>query len=231
MKYVLVPISVLLFVSSYGAAQVNTSVSSGSKAVLFSFNGLDVLNAGAFKGGFGGKYFLSNQLAIRGGLQLGFASETIPANPGPGGASVDGNISASTFGLNGAVEYHLTSQRVSPYLGGGAELSFTRTQSKSAEVGNPPPAQTVVQDRIGGENIDGVTYNPGTLFGVYGILGVEFFIVDDLSLSAEYHLGISFTSQPDQQVTTGNTTVTTIGGSSSEFGIGTGGMLTLAVYF
>lgn len=207
------------------AEDVGSQVALNSKAVLFDFSGLSVLGAGAFEGGFGGKYFLTDVLALRGSLQFLTASQSVDANPPAGTTGTDGSTSATQFGLSAAVEYHLLKTRVSPYVGGGLMFSTTSTQSKPPVTG--ATAQTTTKNRIAGETIGGVTYNAGLNFGVNGLAGVEFFITKEVSLAAEYQLGYSILSRYDQDV--GGTTTKV--GSLNSFGISATGLLTLAFYF
>ena len=202
------------------AEEIAPSIGLHSKAMLFSFSGLSVLGAGAFEGGFGGKYYLMENIAIRGSLQFLTASASTP------GTITDGDTSATRFGLSAAAEYHLLKTRVSPYVGGGLSFSTTSTSDKNA-VNTAGGTQTTTKNKIGGESIGGKTYLGGTGFGINGLAGVEFFIAKEVSLSAEYQLGYSLLSEADQVAGT----VTTKAGSINTFGITATGLLTLAFYF
>ncbi|MEW5798563.1 MAG: outer membrane beta-barrel protein [Bacteroidota bacterium] len=201
----------------------------GGKALIFSFSGLGNLNLNQFEGGIGAKYALNDVMLIRGGVQFAIASRDIPANPPAGQTGTDGSASANIFGFSGALEYHLTRTRVSPYIGAGVGISFTSTESKNAVVGTT--AQTTTKNNTGGEVIDGTTYRGGMMLGIFAAGGLEYFVTNNVSLGAEYRFGYSTTSRYDEEVTSGNTTVTTKVGSSSLLGISTGGSLMFAVYF
>ena len=56
-----VPISTCI-----AADDVTPSIELNSKAMRFSFSGLSVLGAGAFNGGFGGKYFIIELIGFTG---------------------------------------------------------------------------------------------------------------------------------------------------------------------
>ncbi len=218
---------VLMF--SVSAAQ-ETSIAPSAKALLFSFSGLANLGANEFQGGIGGKYFLSNDMALRGSLQIASASQTVPANPPAGLPGQDGSTSALQLGLSGILEYHLTTKsRVSPYIGGGIGVSYTTTESKNAVVGGG--LQTTVKNDAAGENIGGMNFAAGFAFSIGAVAGVEFFATKELSISAEYMLGFETNSRLDQEVSTGSTTTTTEVGGLSAFGVKSAGTLTLAVYF
>lgn len=231
MRVLLLVVAILVLASGAVQAQdVVPSISAGSKALLFSFSGLAFLNAGAFDGGVGAKYFLSENLAVRGGLNFVSASQTVPANPNPAQQGIDGSISATTIGVSAAAELHMGKGRVRPFLGGGAAFAMTSTENKSDEVGNPPPAQTVIKNRIGGETIDGTNYQGATTLSVFGLAGFEFFLYKEVSLSAEYRLGFTTSGLKDQEVTAGTVTATTKAGTATGIGFASSGALTLAVY-
>ena len=221
MKKVLIVAFAILLVGSMSYGQeVMPNLSGGSKALLFTFGGLSTLNASNFGGGFGAKYYLASSMAVRGGIQFSSASTTTPANPPTGQSGLDGSTSSTTIGVGGAVELHMGSGRVSPYIGGGVGFSTTSTESKNVVVGVAPLTQTTVKNAGG-----------STTFTVYGMAGFEFFLWKEVSLSGEYRLGFSSSSLKDQETTTGATTTTVKQGSSSNFSVAAQGQLTLAVYF
>ena len=211
-----------LFSSISFGQENNKYFKNGSKAFLFEFNGLDNLSANSFNGGIGGKYYLDTYMAVRGGVQFVSINEDYPFQ-GTGGA--DGEAEASQYGIFGAIEMHLNNSQVSPYWGGGLGISFTSTESKSTEA-DPIDQETIKNNRDGEFG-----YFGGTEFNIFGLLGVEIFILKNLSLAAEYRLGYSTLSRHDEEVTQGNVTVTTKQGSLDELGIESSGVLTLAVYF
>jgi len=222
----------LLTVTSH-AQEVVPATGAGARAVLFSFAGLSFLGAGNFNGGVGGGYFLSDAMAVRGGVQFASASQDNPANPGVNQQGIDGSRSALTYGVSAALEIRMAKRRVSPYFGGGVLFTVSSTELNSAEVGNPPPTQTVTKNSAGGLIVNGTTYTAGTTLTVFGMMGVEFFLYNEMSLAAEYRLGYGSTSRPDQEISNGTTTTTTttkVGGGST-LGFSNGGALTLSVYF
>ena len=222
---------VCVLAMSVEAQEVVPATGAGARAVLFSFSGLATLGAGNFDGGVGARYFLSDALAVRGGVRFATAGQDIPANPAAGNTGIDGSRSATVIGVSGAVEFRMAKKRVSPYFGGGASLTMTSTESKSDEQGAPPPVQTVVKNDTGGENVDGVFYRSGTTLAIFGMFGVEFFVYNEMSLSAEYRLGYAMTSRPDEETTVGPVTTTVQAGGGSTLGFTNGGALTLSVYF
>ena len=206
---------------------------SGSKAVLFSFSGLSNLGANNFDGGAGIKFFLTSPMALRVGVQVGLSGSTIPANPTTGQTGIDGSTSQTTFGVEAALEYHLTTSRVSPYFGGGVGVGIASNELKSVEVGTGTLVQTTVKD-LNGTAPDGNFYKAGTSFNVFALMGIEYFVVDAVSLSGEYRLGYTMLSPSDEVRSSsapGSTSVTTKGTSSHNFNLNSTGVLTLAVYF
>jgi len=110
-----------LFVCTSFAQKDNPFITPGSKAVLFSFSGLSFLGADNFDGGTGMKFFFNSPMALRVGVLVNTSGTTIPANPGVGESGIDGSTSQTTFGAETALEFHLTTSRVSPYFGGGIQ--------------------------------------------------------------------------------------------------------------
>ncbi|MDR3609377.1 MAG: outer membrane beta-barrel protein [Ignavibacteriaceae bacterium] len=215
-----------LFVCTSFAQEVHSFVGYGSKAVLFEFSGLSNLGANNFDGGAGMKYFLTSQMALRGGLQVNVAGSTTPANPGTGDVGIDGSATSTTLGIEAALEYHLTTTRVTPYLGGGIGFSSTSTDYKPAVFGTAPLYQSETKNATGS--------GAGTTLNFFVLMGVEYFIVNEVSLGAEYRLGYDLLSPSDQEYSSnrpGSVTVTTKGTSSHSLYLSSAGFLTLAVYF
>ncbi len=157
--------TILLAAAPSVQAQSLNVAKQGDKAVLFNFTGLSTLSLNAYQGGIGGKYFISDGLAVRAMLLFGLDNRTTNSSP----QFTDDLLS---LGIGGGLEYHLPlASRISPYLGG--VFSFLT----SAETVNP-----------GGTKIS------STSFGLGGIGGIEYFFNQNLSLSAEYQFGLSSTS-------------------------------------
>jgi len=201
---------------------------SGSKAVLFSFDGLSTLRANSFDGGVGMKFFLTPPMALRFGVQVGMSGSTTPAPVTPAlPVSIDGTTSSTTIGAEAALEYHLTTSRLSPYMGGGVGFSMSTNERKP--YAGPAAAGTVLyQETYKNEAGANTTIN------FFVLMGVEYFIVDAVSLSAEYRLGYNLSNPKDEEYTpavANPTTVTRKGTSSHSLYLMSTGLLTLAVYF
>jgi hypothetical protein len=132
----------------------------GGQRLGIIFNVPDILmnvenSSDGLMAGLGLKYWLKEKTAIRGLLEFTLF------NPGAG-------TTTTTFGLDGAFEYHFAKGKVSPYTGGIAGIEITST------TGSPVAM--------------------GLILG--GILGVEVRVLDYLGLFAEYNLRI-FYSDPE----------------------------------
>lgn len=224
---------IIILICTFAFAQDKvTSVEKGSTAVLFSFSGLDNLNANTINGGVGGKYFITSDFAVRVGARINGFTEKYPANPDATELGIDGEYSTFTFGFNAAIEWHLTASRVSPYLGGGIGYSNTSTDfypSVTWDINNTGPVDRTTTERSG---VGG--------FSIFGIAGVEVFIIKEISLSAEYHFAYATTSAGEvketivlfQGVDPAYPRSRNIkGNETSSYGFETAGFLTIALYF
>ena len=159
----------------------------GDKALLFTINGFgnfgignspvgtvpSYTTAGVLQStnlsGFGMKYYLADNLALRGSLAFGLQSSTTKSAAG------DNKSSQMMFGLLPGVQYHIS--RLGPvtaYVGGWAVIGIWS--------GSSTPA--------GGAE----SKASGTVFGAGGMLGAEFYPWDNISLGAEYQLGLTASS-------------------------------------
>jgi opacity protein-like surface antigen len=217
-----------LFPISIMAEDFTAANTAGSKALLFSFSGLATLGADAYSvagigAGIGGKYYLTDPLALRASLIFVTASQKVPAQSG----GTDGSKSGTKFGLTAGAEYHLMKGRVSPFVGGTLGFSTTSTSFKNAVPASG--TQTTVEND--NQTIGGIPFAPGFDFQLAGIGGVEFFLTHNISLSAEYLLGLFLNSPYDTKSTTPPNTTTQKNGTTSIIGIRGAGTLTLSVYF
>ncbi len=83
MKKVLIAALAVLTVFGLAVAQdVNPAIHAGAKSMNFTFNGLGNFGIGPTgpNAGIGGSYFLSNDAAVRAGLQVGLSTTSTPAN-------------------------------------------------------------------------------------------------------------------------------------------------------
>ena len=92
--------------------------------------------------------------------------------------------------------------------------------------GNAPLYQLTTKNRIGS--------SAGTMVNFFALMGVEYFIVNAISLSAEYRLGYNLLSPSDEEISSnapGFVTETTKGTSTHDLYLNSPGFLTLAIYF
>lgn len=224
----------LVFAGTLVAQDVKPAVSTGSKSLDFTFAGLGAFGIGpsGIGGGLGATYFLASDAAVRVGLQVVYASATMPANPPAGTPGTDGSQSA--FQAAVGVDYLMfmtgATSRVRPFVGAGVQFGMGSTNSKNPVTG--ATVQTEIKNNEFGENINGTNYVAGTTIAARAVVGAEFFLYPELSLSAEYQLNvINLTSQADEETINGPTTVTKkLGSSTTLLGFGAVGA-TLHIYF
>ena len=216
MKKVAILFTILILVGSISFGQdITPGPSAGSKGILFQFDGLAALRANSYLGGFGAKLYLTDYTAVRGMVQLGLNSSKTPANAV---GQADGSASDNTFGAGGAIELHFTKSRISPYIGAGIIFSTRSTED-------------IPLGPVGNQTTD-KNANGSTSIGIGGLLGVEYYVTNGVSLSAEYQVGFTSTSMKDEEISNPNfRTVTNKQGSITSIGIANSGILTLAVYF
>lgn len=203
-----------------------SSIYPGAKSVLFTFGGLSNIVAGNYDGGAGFKYFPNSNMGLRFGVSFSHDGQTIPANPDPGENGIDGSASTTAFGVSAALEYHLTANRISPYVGGGVGFGMRSTEEKDAVSGTGLLFQNTLKNKLG--------TNSGTSFSVFALFGAEYFVTKEISFGAEYRLGYTILSESDQEFSSSNPnikSVTTPGGSENTLKLESTGALTLAIYF
>ena len=91
-----VAIILALLVCTSFAQKDDPFIAAHSKAVLFSFSGVDAKD---FQGGAGIKFFITSPMALRFGVMVNVAGSTTPANPVGTQVGVDGSTSSTTFGV------------------------------------------------------------------------------------------------------------------------------------
>lgn len=224
MKKVIFIILIFVLVMSSAFAQEFNPRAKGDKAMLFGFSGLGFLGVLEYQGGFGYKMFMSDNTALRLGLVFNYDKDNLPYPENDGIIGEDGYDKTFGVGAEIAIEKHNSFGRVDPYFGFGGGFFMTTTEAADPVWG--PTGSTLVQPTLKNEIGGGAGMN----FGGFLILGMEYFLNDNLSLSGEYHFGVDFTSSLTQEFDNGTTKIETKGGSSLGFGITSTGLLTLAIY-
>ncbi len=146
------------------------------KAILFNANGL---NLKKFNGGFGWKKWKSNSLAINMKIQILYDHDQKDRTNNLSGSEMSQTNFELTFGFE--KHFHQTSQ-FSPYWGGSLGVGYERTVSKTI----PNRALDyyrfihVYQNEIERKRI---------AFSLHFVLGVEYFLRKNISLSGQYSFG------------------------------------------
>jgi opacity protein-like surface antigen len=213
MKRIMV-IGLLLLAVAVGAQDLRTN----NQALLFSFGGLSDMSLGNFDGGpatgIGFKlYNAAGTMAVRPMVMFGIDN----TEDDPGVEGVTGAKEKITgYGAMIDLIKPLVKANLAPYVGAGAGYMVVKDRNESAYLtdgGDPDIDETTISG-----------------FTVRGILGVEWFVKKNVSVSGEYRL--SFTSGKgevksqaggDDEWDKASTKETTIG-------IGASGLLTLSFY-
>lgn len=134
----------------------------GDTSLNFSFNGLNIAD---YKYGIGGKRWLTDELAATASLDI-YQSDDKGSTTS--GIPTDINSGMTWYGVSLGMEKHLTSHHnLSPYLGG--ELAYSNQRS-----------------------IATLSSFTNEHYGINAIIGVEYAIIENISLSADYGFGYSF---------------------------------------
>ena len=107
---------VVTLVSPVVAAPIETKA--GTKAMVFQFSGLSDLGLGRYSGGIGMRYYMSDDMAIRPGVQLGYSKfKDKTTDP-------EAETSMMNVGANITLEKHFGGgNSISPYVGAQAGVS------------------------------------------------------------------------------------------------------------
>jgi len=221
MKKTLVIVLVILLLGTFSFGQEFNPPVKGEKAMLFGFSGLGFLGVLEYQGGFGYKMYLSNSMALRTALMFNYDNTKIPYTEIQGLTGADGYDRTMGFGAELAFEIHKGGGRIDPYMGVGGGF-FSTTTELAAPVSDNSQAQQTLKNQLGGD--------AGMNIGAFFLLGMEYYITDNLSLAGEYHFGFDYTAALTEVYDNGTTKTETAGGSSLGLGITSSGLLTLAIY-
>lgn len=192
-----------------------------------------------------GKYFVSDDMAYRGGINLGFNSVTAKsytaALDASGAATADLVVdemktSGSTVMLTGGLEMRKGSTRLQGYYGGELGLGFTggnKTQYTYANAytwNGTTGTSTQTHAVDGSTDVNSVTQKGGVMFGLRGFVGAEYFVLPKLAVGGEFGwgLGLQTFGEGSTNITRVNTAGTgteqadvQTGAGGSAFGLGT----------
>lgn len=186
----------------------------GSSAGSWSFlNGNNVIT---------GKYFVADDMAYRGGINIGFTSVTsksytaaLDANGAvdPDAALVvdEMKTTGSNIMLTGGLEWRKGSTRLQGYyggelglgFGGGTKTDYTYANAYTWNGTTGTSTQTHAVD--GSVDVNNVTQKGGVMFGLRGFIGAEYFVLPKLAVGGEFGWGLGL-----QTFGTGTTTTTRI---------------------
>jgi len=153
----------------------------GTKGLSFSIKGLSSLGVGGVGAGIGGKCWRSDKLVYK--LSFGFKSES-SSSTAPSSGSFGENLKYffdGSFSILPGIEYHyFPTKRISPYWGTGLSLSVSNTIREYFPPSSPfYSALTRFESR---------SYSGGT----YLALGIEWFIIKNLSIAGEYQVNFYY---------------------------------------
>lgn len=172
-----------------------------------------------------GKYFTSDDMAYRGGINIGMASTTQNAytaelDPGTGapvtnGALVVDELKTSTnqIMLMGGMEWRKGSTRLQGFYGAEIGIGFGGGMKETYTYGNDHsftfiPTQTHAVD--GTTDIMSTEQKGGVMFGLRGFIGAEYFVLPKLAIGGEFGWGLGLTTSGS-----GTSTVTQNDGSGA----------------
>lgn len=186
----------------------------GSSAGSWSFlNGNNVIT---------GKYFVADDMAYRGGINIGFTSNTMKAytplldangavDPDAAPVVDEMKVSSSMIMLNGGVEWRKGSTRLQGFYGGELGIGFGGGSNTEYTYGNDytwngttgVATQTNAVD--GSVDVNSINNKGGIMFGLRGFIGAEYFVIPKLAVGGEFGWGLGLTT-----VGTGTTTTTRV---------------------
>lgn len=213
-----------------------------------------------------GKMFKDETTAYRMKVRIGFGSTTQEGIVDTSNTTLTGEFtdemktSNMMITLGGGIEKRKGSTRLQGFYGAEALISFGAsateyTYADASSGGNTTPLHVQSQFDFGtgntnyqgtGERVLKNTAGSTFMFQLRGFVGVEYFFLPKMSISAEYGWGLLMTSTgggevdtEKYEVATGATDLTTVArkhntGASSAFGIDTdnnGGVITLMFHF
>ncbi len=195
-----------------------------------------------------GKMFVSEDMAYRGSLRLGFGSSKGGAMIGQDGAAAptypalptevedSWKAGSTNIGLSGGIEYRRGHGRLQGFYGG--ELGLSVSSSNATYTYGNPMTTTGASTTDFGSNLTVDTYGNAARitesksgstmsFGLRGFIGAEYFVLPKLAIGGEFGWGLGFSSTGASSVSLESTdgasigTQTLDGSKSSSFGFDT----------
>jgi hypothetical protein len=149
----------------------------GDKGLSFSVRGLSSIGIGGVGAGIGGKCWHSDRLVYK--ISFGFNILHSSDLNSPG--RTKGKSFNGSFSILPGIEYHyFPTDRISPYWAAGIGFTLSRdTRDYSIPVN--PSAGTI-------SRVESWSYSPAG----YLSLGIEWFIIKNLSIAGEYQVNLSY---------------------------------------
>lgn len=158
-----------------------------------------------------GKYFATDEMAYRGGINIGFGSTTSNAYTLKTGTLTGEvvtdtrKVSGSNIMLTGGMEWRKGSTRLQGFYGAELGIGFGGGNNTEYTYGNiydvPGGVATQTHAVDGSTDIVSVNNKGGLIFGLRGFIGAEYFVLPKLAVGGEFGWGLGV-------VTTGEGTVT-----------------------
>lgn len=166
-----------------------------------------------------GKYFVADDMAYRGGINIGFNSVTQRAYTtelDASGAPVtpaavvidERKTTGSMIMLTGGMEWRKGTTRLQGFyggelglgFGGGSKVDYTYANAYSWNGTAGTASQTHAVD--GSTDVNNVTNKGGIMFGLRGFIGAEYFVLPKLAVGGEFGWGLGLQTSGEGTVTT-----------------------------
>lgn len=166
-----------------------------------------------------GKYFVADDMAYRGGINIGFNSVTQRAYTtelDASGAPVtpaavvidERKTTGSMIMLTGGMEWRKGTTRLQGFyggelglgFGGGSKVDYTYANAYSWNGTAGTASQTHAVD--GSTDVNNVTNKGGIMFGLRGFIGAEYFVLPKLAIGGEFGWGLGLQTTGEGTVTT-----------------------------
>lgn len=166
-----------------------------------------------------GKYFVADDMAYRGGINIGFNSVTERAYTtelDASGAPVtpaavvidERKTTGSMIMLTGGMEWRKGTTRLQGFyggelglgFGGGSKVDYTYANAYSWNGTAGTASQTHAVD--GSTDLNNVTNKGGIMFGLRGFIGAEYFVLPKLAIGGEFGWGLGLQTTGEGTVTT-----------------------------
>lgn len=171
MKFLLFALSLLALTSTAFAEE--TTRKAGDASLNFS---LVKTQLQQYKFGFGGKFWTSSSIVHAASFDVG-TNETDNNNKDSGGGTYSSNSDDSYYALSYAIERHLQTSSLSPYV--GLELKYSRYSYDYS-------------DEYTSSSYSYRSESSGKQYGIAVLAGAEYAFNKNISLAGEYGYGFSY---------------------------------------